>query len=174
MLNSTFITRENGGNEGGDYDIVSYLESKRGLLPLRICEAFGGYTRDLDLIWKETGQDCSFTRGGFKELHTISGDGVAIPSDVVKTYKRRHQEINENPIRTLADYSRPSHEGYQNTIELPEGNNVVPLRSDTIRAVNYAAGGRLGETSAEKAWSTNEELAQYEEEGWNDPISLEE
>ncbi|GKE87714.1 hypothetical protein Tco_1565189 [Tanacetum coccineum] len=39
---------------------------------------------------------------------------------------------NENPIRTLGDYSKPSHEGYQNTIELPEGNNVAPLRSDTI------------------------------------------
>ncbi|GJT02477.1 hypothetical protein Tco_0823646 [Tanacetum coccineum] len=37
-----------------------------------------------------------------------------------------------NPIRTLVDYSIPSHEGYMNTIVLPEGNNVVPLRSDTI------------------------------------------
>ncbi|GJX41707.1 zinc finger, CCHC-type containing protein, partial [Tanacetum coccineum] len=42
---------------------------------------------------------------------------------------------NGNPIRTLGDYSRPSHEGYKNTIELPEGNNVVPLRSDTIQLV---------------------------------------
>ncbi|GKF40501.1 hypothetical protein Tco_0120562, partial [Tanacetum coccineum] len=42
---------------------------------------------------------------------------------------------DENPIRTLEDYSRPSHEGYRNTIELPEWNNVVPLRSDTIRLV---------------------------------------
>ncbi|GKA66672.1 ribonuclease H-like domain-containing protein [Tanacetum coccineum] len=42
---------------------------------------------------------------------------------------------DENPIRTLGDYSRPSHEGYRNTIELPEGNNVVPLRSDTIQLV---------------------------------------
>nr|GEY00535.1 MAK10-like protein [Tanacetum cinerariifolium] len=42
-----------------------------------------------------------------------------------------------NPIRTLRDYSRPSHEGYMNTIELPEGNNVAPLRSDTIRLVQY-------------------------------------
>ncbi|GKF04582.1 hypothetical protein Tco_0035250, partial [Tanacetum coccineum] len=40
-----------------------------------------------------------------------------------------------NPIRTLGDYSKPSHEGYRNTIELPVGNNVVPLRSDTIRFV---------------------------------------
>ncbi|GJW14425.1 hypothetical protein Tco_0018558 [Tanacetum coccineum] len=42
---------------------------------------------------------------------------------------------NKNPIRTLRDYSRPSHEGYRNTIELLDGNKVVPLRSDTIRLV---------------------------------------
>ncbi|GJV92463.1 MAK10-like protein [Tanacetum coccineum] len=42
---------------------------------------------------------------------------------------------DENPIATHGDYSKPSHEGYRNTIELPEGNNVVPLRSDTIRLV---------------------------------------
>ncbi|GJU41452.1 MAK10-like protein [Tanacetum coccineum] len=29
-----------------------------------------------------------------------------------------------NPIRTLGDYSKPSHEGYRNTIELPVGNHV--------------------------------------------------
>ncbi|GJU55388.1 hypothetical protein Tco_1229102 [Tanacetum coccineum] len=40
---------------------------------------------------------------------------------------------DENPIRTLGDYSRPNYKGYQNTIDLPDGNNVVPLRSDTIR-----------------------------------------
>ncbi|GKC23080.1 MAK10-like protein [Tanacetum coccineum] len=42
---------------------------------------------------------------------------------------------DENHIRTLGDYSKPSYEGYRNTIELPAGNNVVPLRSDTIRLV---------------------------------------
>ncbi|GJW41286.1 hypothetical protein Tco_0067131 [Tanacetum coccineum] len=42
---------------------------------------------------------------------------------------------DENPIRTLGDYSRPNHEGYRNTIKLPDGNNVVSLRSDTIRLV---------------------------------------
>ncbi|GKD53729.1 hypothetical protein Tco_1287116 [Tanacetum coccineum] len=40
-----------------------------------------------------------------------------------------------NPIRTLGDYFKPSHEGCRNTIELPIGNNVVPLRSDTIQLV---------------------------------------
>ncbi|GKD08700.1 MAK10-like protein, partial [Tanacetum coccineum] len=42
---------------------------------------------------------------------------------------------DENPICTLGDYSKPSHEGYKNTIKLPIGNNVVPLQSDTIRLV---------------------------------------
>ncbi|GJX93380.1 protein kinase-like domain, concanavalin A-like lectin/glucanase domain protein [Tanacetum coccineum] len=42
---------------------------------------------------------------------------------------------DENPIRTLGDYSKPSHESYRNTIELPVGNNVVPLLFDTIRLV---------------------------------------
>ncbi|GJS10768.1 zinc finger, CCHC-type containing protein [Tanacetum coccineum] len=42
---------------------------------------------------------------------------------------------DENPICTLGDYSKPSHEGYKNTIELPIGNNMVPFRSDTIPLV---------------------------------------
>ncbi|GKA16546.1 hypothetical protein Tco_0696293, partial [Tanacetum coccineum] len=42
---------------------------------------------------------------------------------------------DENLIRTLGDYSKPSHEGYRNTIKLPVGNSMVPLRSDTIRLV---------------------------------------
>ncbi|GJX79701.1 hypothetical protein Tco_0327850 [Tanacetum coccineum] len=45
-----------------------------------------------------------------------------------------------NPIRTLGYYSKPSHEGYRNTIELPVGNNVVPLRSDTIRIRHHMGG----------------------------------
>ncbi|GJU93243.1 hypothetical protein Tco_1317999 [Tanacetum coccineum] len=42
---------------------------------------------------------------------------------------------DEHPIRTLGDCSRPSHEGNRTTIELPDENNVVPLRSNTIRLV---------------------------------------
>ncbi|GJS66704.1 hypothetical protein Tco_0681268 [Tanacetum coccineum] len=34
---------------------------------------------------------------------------------------------NHNPICTLRDYSKPSHEGYRNTIELPVGNNVLAI-----------------------------------------------
>ncbi|GKC02007.1 zinc finger, CCHC-type containing protein [Tanacetum coccineum] len=40
---------------------------------------------------------------------------------------------DDNLIRTLGDYSKPNHESYRNTIELPVGNNMVPLRFNTIR-----------------------------------------
>ncbi|GKC17928.1 zinc finger, CCHC-type containing protein [Tanacetum coccineum] len=42
---------------------------------------------------------------------------------------------DENPILTLGDYSKPSHEDYMNTIELPIRNNVVPFRFVTIQLV---------------------------------------
>nr|GEV37784.1 zinc finger, CCHC-type [Tanacetum cinerariifolium] len=63
---------------------------------------------------------------------------------LVEVYRRPHQVFSaiawgivrdENPISTLGDYSKPSHKRYRSTIKLPAGNNVVPLRSDTIRLV---------------------------------------
>nr|GEW90708.1 hypothetical protein [Tanacetum cinerariifolium] len=42
---------------------------------------------------------------------------------------------DENHIRTLGDYSKPSHKGYMNTFELLVGKNVVPLRFDTFQFV---------------------------------------
>ncbi|GJV75312.1 zinc finger, CCHC-type containing protein [Tanacetum coccineum] len=55
-------------------------------------------------------------------------------TDKLLTNITEYQKLVEdkNPIRTLRDYSKPSHGGYKNTIELPIGNNVVPLRSNTI------------------------------------------
>ncbi|GJR40279.1 MAK10-like protein [Tanacetum coccineum] len=37
--------------------------------------------------------------------------------------------------------------------------------------MDYAAGGQLRKLSAEKAWATIEELARYEDEGWNDLVA---
>nr|GEW51155.1 MAK10-like protein [Tanacetum cinerariifolium] len=106
---------------------------------------------------------------------------------------------DKNPIRTLEDYSRPSHEGYQNTIELPDGNNVVPLQSDTIRktaklhndilmfpqhqvqifydyvnpatrqTIDQSARGKFCDRNAEESWALLEDLALYDNERWNDP-----
>nr|GEV20548.1 hypothetical protein [Tanacetum cinerariifolium] len=38
-----------------------------------------------------------------------------------------------------------------------------------LMTVDYVAEGRLRKMSAEKAWATIEELARYEDKGWNDP-----
>ncbi|GJR39954.1 hypothetical protein Tco_1215638 [Tanacetum coccineum] len=74
-----------------------------------------------------------------------------------------------NPIHTLGDYSRPSHEGYMNTIELPKGNNVVPLRSDTTRrTIDQSAGGKLRDRNAKESWTLLEDIALYDNESWND------
>ncbi|GJY70247.1 hypothetical protein Tco_0473950 [Tanacetum coccineum] len=62
-------------------------------------EALGGNTRDLDSIWEETGQEYNFTRSGFKNARTVPGDGVTIPSDAVRIYKRRRQKLCDD-IRT--------------------------------------------------------------------------
>ncbi|GKD74539.1 zinc finger, CCHC-type containing protein [Tanacetum coccineum] len=48
---------------------------------------------------------------------------------------------NSNRPRTLGDYSRPSHEGYRNSIELPEGAKVpLAIRHHPVDSIdlNYA------------------------------------
>ncbi|GKD29818.1 hypothetical protein Tco_1240596, partial [Tanacetum coccineum] len=41
-------------------------------------------------------------------------------------------------------------------------------------AIDYATGRRLRKLRPEVAWETIKDIAQYEEEGWNDPAILEE
>nr|GEV21700.1 MAK10-like protein [Tanacetum cinerariifolium] len=65
-----------------------------------------------------------------------------------------------NPIRTLGDYSKPSHEGYRNTFELPVGNNVCEI--------DRVADGKLRDKNADESWEIIENLALYDHEGWND------
>ncbi|GJW43279.1 hypothetical protein Tco_0072078 [Tanacetum coccineum] len=81
----------------------------------------------------------------------------------------------ENPIHTLGDYSKPSHKGYRNTIELPIGNNVLPLRSDTIRLVQNGCSfhGLRSEDPNQHLkdflkLALLEDLALYDNESWND------
>ncbi|GJW24523.1 putative ribonuclease H-like domain-containing protein [Tanacetum coccineum] len=83
---------------------------------------------------------------GVRILATTSGRGL-LKEDLESSMWRRRQDYkatnlfssttmgDANAIRTLGDYSKPSHEGYMNTIEIPVGNNMVPLRSDTIQLV---------------------------------------
>nr|GEV48778.1 hypothetical protein [Tanacetum cinerariifolium] len=77
--------------------------------------AFGGNTHDLGSFGEEKGKITDLHQILEEMLLTECGDGVT-------SIKRHH----ENPIHTLGDYSKPSHEDYMNTIELPEGNNMDP------------------------------------------------
>ncbi|GKA59683.1 hypothetical protein Tco_0758996 [Tanacetum coccineum] len=64
-----------------------------------IWEALGGIAHVLDSIWEETRHDYNFTRSGSKDARTVPEDDVAIPSDTVRTYKRRRQNICDS-VRT--------------------------------------------------------------------------
>ncbi|GJS65319.1 ribonuclease H-like domain-containing protein [Tanacetum coccineum] len=80
--------------------LLDEIQIDDNLIPSRnlICKALGGNTRDLDSIWKENGQDCNFTRSGFKDARTVPGDGVTIPGDAIRTYKRKRQKICDSVI----------------------------------------------------------------------------
>ncbi|GJV41067.1 hypothetical protein Tco_1419507 [Tanacetum coccineum] len=93
--------------------------------------AFEGNTRDLGSFGEETDKITDLHQNLEEVLLTECGDGVA------GIKRRRHDPSSdgvrdlvtasgrdEKPIRTLGDYSKPSHEGYKNTIELPVGNNL--------------------------------------------------
>ncbi|GJY82003.1 hypothetical protein Tco_0494754 [Tanacetum coccineum] len=67
---------------------------------------------------------------------------------------------DENPIRTLGDYSKPSHEGYRNTIELPVGNNVCEI--------DRVTSGKLLNKNTDESWEIIENLVLYEHEGWDE------
>nr|GEU32173.1 MAK10-like protein [Tanacetum cinerariifolium] len=144
------------------------------------------------VIFTWNGQDYNPTPKWFQDLLTKPGDGVVVPSDAVRSYKRLHQisyDGEENPIRTLGDYSRPSHEGYRNTTELPDGKNMVPLRSDTILLVQIGCSfdefrsedpnqhfknfiklvDSLDLDVANRERTRLQDLALYDNESWNDP-----
>nr|GEV77556.1 zinc finger, CCHC-type [Tanacetum cinerariifolium] len=70
-----------------------------------------------------------------RHLKLFEGYWLQLGEDPIQALKGRplnQRGGDANPIRTLGDYSKPSYEGYRNTIELPVRNNVVPFRSDTI------------------------------------------
>ncbi|GJX74946.1 hypothetical protein Tco_0313541, partial [Tanacetum coccineum] len=67
---------------------------------------------------------------------------------------------DENLIRTLRDYSKPSHEGYRSTIELPVWDNVCEI--------DHAGGDKLRNKKADEYWEIIKNLALYDHEGWND------
>ncbi|GKC03518.1 MAK10-like protein [Tanacetum coccineum] len=95
-----------------------------------------------------------------------------------------------NPIRTLGDYSKPSHEGYRNTIELPEweqcgtssirhhpvGAKWMLIPRTSVRGskttpqgfLKTSARGKLRNKSTDEYWEIIENLALYYHEGWND------
>jgi hypothetical protein len=78
----------------------------------------------------------------------MEGGNIFEPINPPQQNHPQNPPLANQPLRprTLGEYSRPSHQGYRNTIELT-GANVSPLRSDTSRLVQsgYAFHGLRSE-----------------------------
>ncbi|GKC00667.1 hypothetical protein Tco_0986803 [Tanacetum coccineum] len=63
---------------------------------------------------------------------------------------------DENPIRTLEDYSKLSH-------------NAIGIPSSSPRTIDQSAGGKLRDRNAKESWALLEDLTLYDNKSWNDP-----
>ncbi|GJX10209.1 hypothetical protein Tco_0200068 [Tanacetum coccineum] len=114
---------------------------------------------------------------------------------LVEAYSEMSGELLRKIFHQANRPRQPCHEAYQNTIKLPDRNNVVPLRSDTIRLVQNGCsfhklrihlhlGGSYYSFFAQffpprrnvklqndimMFQQHQEDLALYDNESWNDP-----
>ncbi|GJT97777.1 hypothetical protein Tco_1093295 [Tanacetum coccineum] len=162
--------------------------------------AFGGHLEETHVTWAHlekkrtrlqtyTNIAQEFLYSGWRWRHKYN----VTPSQ--RRSRQRHKiprRRDKNPIRTLGDYFKPSHEGYRNTIELPVGNNAVPLRSDTIRLVQNGCSFHglwsedpnqylkdflklvesLDLDGENRERTRMQDLALYDNESWNDPKDI--
>jgi hypothetical protein len=69
----------------------------------------------------------------FENQHQAPPNNQALPNN--QDPPNNQDQPEQRRARTLGEYFIPSHQGYRNTIELPQRANVSPLRSDIIRLV---------------------------------------
>nr|GEV87339.1 MAK10-like protein [Tanacetum cinerariifolium] len=155
---------------------------------------------NLNTIIGDTDEDESFNILGWWTIPLDKSLFKEVPSVDSSWSKSIHPPFsglrNENHIRTLGDYSKPSHKGYMNTIELSVGNNMAWTRFKdllqkvphhgidllapspnfydhfnpvTRRTIDQSAGGKLRDRNAKESWALLVDLALYDNESWNNP-----
>nr|GEV20377.1 MAK10-like protein [Tanacetum cinerariifolium] len=152
----------------------------------------GRLKEDLESSTRRQRQDCKATPSGRHLYKYKSVFRVLVCTIFSLCYLFRNTFSSTtmgdaNPICTFEDYSKPSHEGYKNIIELSVGNNMVPLRFDTIRLVQNRRSfhglrsedpnqhlndflelmDSLDLDDENRERTCMQELAQYKDEGWN-------
>nr|GEX29816.1 hypothetical protein [Tanacetum cinerariifolium] len=93
---------------------------------------FGRHLDELHVTWAHLKKKRTRLRTNTKTLEDLCSQRLEMTSQAIHDAVIPHQVTtsqylrrrDENSIRTLGDFSRPSHEGYMNTIELLEGNNM--------------------------------------------------
>nr|GEV76714.1 retrovirus-related Pol polyprotein from transposon TNT 1-94 [Tanacetum cinerariifolium] len=159
--------------EGNTHDLGSFGEETNEIMDLHQILEEVLLTARRDGVVGITRRHRDPSSDGIRDLVTASGPFSYSILSLCYLFRNPFSSTtmgDENPIRTLGYYSKPSHEGYMNTIELPVRNNVVPLRSDTIRqTIDQSAGGKLYDQNAKESWELLEDPALYDNKSWNDP-----
>ncbi|GJS99726.1 hypothetical protein Tco_0820896 [Tanacetum coccineum] len=86
-------------------------------------------------------------------MHTARGDGVA-------GIKQHRRDLSSDGVKNLVTASRRG--------RLKRGSRIIYV------ATASGLQSRLRKLSAEEAWATIKNLAQYEDKGWDDPVDPEE
>ncbi|GJR68234.1 hypothetical protein Tco_0014299 [Tanacetum coccineum] len=135
--------------------------------------SFGGNTRDLGSFRRETDEDYDLHQDFPRSMvlraveDDVAGRTVKLCKDILM-FQQHHEESLSEALTRFKDLLRKvPHHGIDLWLQV----QIFYVRIDHTlkRTVDYAAKGRLRKMSAEKAWATIEELARYEDEGWNDP-----
>ncbi|GJY82969.1 hypothetical protein Tco_0496345 [Tanacetum coccineum] len=101
---------------------------------------------------------CDLSSDGVRNLATTSGRGrLKRGYRIIYMATTSGLQRDANHIRTLGDYSKPSHEGYRNTIELPVANNVV---TDIAQKDKHEAKRTKPSTGMERVQETKSKASQ--------------
>nr|GEV97713.1 zinc finger, CCHC-type [Tanacetum cinerariifolium] len=110
--------------EGGGFDSIADSFNSKG-----VCRAID----DILNLGSMIGNLTIFANFSDKWTWSLNGLGNFKTVEMASELLATPSEFARDGVKILV--TAPSHEDYRNTIELPDGNNVVPLRSDTIRLV---------------------------------------
>ncbi|GJV35154.1 hypothetical protein Tco_1407631 [Tanacetum coccineum] len=112
-----------------------------------IWKAFGGSTRDLDLIWEETGQDCNSTEDNQDLAYNESlSEAWTLFKDLLQNVPHHGIDLWLK-VQIFYDHVNPA----------------------TRHTIDQSADGKLRDKNAKESWALIDDLALYDNESWNDP-----
>ncbi|GKD56319.1 zinc finger, CCHC-type containing protein, partial [Tanacetum coccineum] len=96
-----------------------------------------------------------------------SGRTAKLRNDILIFQQHHGESLSEAWTRFKNLLQKVPHHGLDLWLQVQIFYDHIDCTTQMV--IDYAAGGRLRKLRPKVAWETIEDLAQYEEEGWNDP-----